>query len=91
MPAMAGNPTAIEFLVGVAGFMALLAAWLGFGRRLRIRDRYDLSALKEIHELEELRDLDPGVPSGEADRVVCVHCGNEYHTRFPVCPHCGLR
>lgn len=53
----------------------------------RRRDPYDLNALREFDEREELRNLDvPGVHDG--DEIQCLNCMNVYAAKFPVCPHC---
>lgn len=51
------------------------------------RDPYDLNALREFDEKEEVRNLD--VPDVEdVDQVQCLCCMNVYAARFPICPHC---
>jgi len=90
MPLVWPIPSAIDYLIGIAGFSALLALWFGLIPRLR-RDPYDLEALRRVHEREELMELDPGDVSYEADKVVCANCGRSYHVRFPICPHCRCR
>lgn len=87
-----GAYTAIaRVLVAIAGFSALVAIGNAIRGRVRLPDRYDLGTLREIHEREELMDLDPGTLDPEADRVVCFYCNHQYHSRFPACPHCGRR
>jgi hypothetical protein len=80
-----GFGTVGDVLVTVAAISAALAIYLG----VRPRERYDLQSLREFHESEELREIDPGDVSDEADRIVCVRCGRDYSARFPICPHCG--
>lgn len=55
-------------------------------RRLR-RDPYDLDSLRELHEREELREIEHD--DVEYDSVVCLHCQAVYSNRLPACPRCG--
>jgi hypothetical protein len=67
-----------------------VAAYEGVKPLLRRRNPYDLDQLRRIHEEEELRAIDPGEVSQEAEWVVCPHCGNRYRTRLLICPNCKV-
>jgi len=57
--------------------------------RRAARDPYDLSVLKEVHEKEVLRNLDPDAEvQRDFDSVVCTCCGSVYSNRLHVCPAC---
>ena len=73
-----------DTLIAGAGLGVLVAVYVA----LRPRGRYDLQDLQAFHESEELRGLDPGEVSGDADEVICPRCGTTYSTRFRVCPNC---
>ena len=89
MPSLFAYPAVFSLVVVVAGLSTAVAIWVGVHDRVRLRDRYDLGTLREIHEREELSELDPGTVDPEADKVVCLHCNHQYHSRFPACPNCG--
>ncbi len=76
-----------EVLVTVAAVAASVAGWRALQEH-RHRDPYDLEALREFHEREEISELDPGFVSDDADTVVCLHCGTARRRRIPVCPNC---
>jgi len=48
--------------------------------------RYDLSALRKVHERAELDEIELREPA-EYDSVQCV-CGETYASTLPVCPRC---
>ena len=85
------NGDVVRICILLAGPSALAAAWFALGPKLKRRDKYDLGALREFDEQEELREIDLGMPSPEADKVVCPRCGNVYKARFPICPACKSR
>lgn len=74
-----------------------LAVWiLGFGMvsiakfrmGLESREKYDLQALKRVHEREELHATEvPSVPN-DATEAFCINCGATYDSRLPICPLC---
>lgn len=54
------------------------------------RDPYDLNALREFDEKEEIRNLD--VPDlKDVDQVTCMCCMRVYDVKYPACPHCAER
>src|SRR5579862_9132417 len=74
-------------LIVAAAIMASVAAW-ELIRMVRVRTKYDLGALREFHEKEELRQLDPGEVAEDADTVICLCCGGSRPRRIAVCPYC---
>lgn len=85
---MLGLAVPILFLpmLFITGMGCVVAAALGL-KALR-RDPYDLRALRDLDENE--RDGDPSEPElHKVDRILCVHCGDEYNIRLPACPRCG--
>lgn len=52
--------------------------------------RYDLGRLREIHERAEFEEVEDEA-SPDAEFVVCIHCGDAYHRRYPTCPRCAER
>ncbi len=50
-------------------------------------DKYDLEALREVHERAELEELE--VPDPDAEQVQCPACFNVFPGHVPACPHCG--
>lgn len=54
-----------------------------------IRDRrgrrYSLSALREIHERDQLPDHERPEDDG---LVYCMFCGSSYDPKYPLCPDC---
>jgi hypothetical protein len=69
--------------VGCFGW-TVFALWRDFGPR----DPYDLTALKQLHEDEELAALDPDFESVVFDSFLCPHCDTIYSNDFPICPKC---
>lgn len=51
--------------------------------------RYDLEALREVHERETVRQLLQKEQPANPDFVLCPRCLEEYASHFPACPHCG--
>ena len=68
-----------------AGASVLAAVAVLFVRR---RGRYDLESLREFHDREEVRQLEPDDP-GDIDSLFCSNCGTAYSVRFPACPQCS--
>lgn len=58
-------------------------------RRRRIKGKYDLESLREVHEMAELDGIEEAEVCPEADEVVCLACGISYNANLPVCPRCG--
>ena len=55
------------------------------------RSKYDLNALRDVHEREAVKLLlidNPDEPE-EFDSVHCLNCGEVYNIRMPICPACG--
>ncbi|RYG40021.1 hypothetical protein EON79_23310 [bacterium] len=73
----------------ISGALALASAGSFVVAFLRSRkDPYSLDSLRELHDKEELREIDvPGVDVG--GDVMCGRCRNTYSGRLPGCPHCG--
>jgi hypothetical protein len=70
----------------VVCFVGAIAALPGL-----LRSRYDLGALREVHERETVKLLlieNPDEPA-EFDSIHCLNCGEVYNLRIPICPSCG--
>ena len=75
-------------MVIAAVAMFVIGAWQAWRPRLK-RDPYDLGALRDLEEQEELRRaMEEAAPPEDPDTVTCPFCLREYSVRFPVCPHC---
>lgn len=53
------------------------------------RDKYDLGALKELHEQERQGPLPDVGTVEDADTVTCPHCFEIYDANSKVCRNCG--
>jgi rubrerythrin len=87
LPFVVGHPTLRTAVLVVCG-LGLIGATGGLLNRRR-RDRYDLDALREIHEREAIRALLDNEPTPDSDTVVCRNCGTCYAANIGVCPECG--
>lgn len=74
-------------LAGIALVVTFAAIWHDF----RPRSKYDLSLLQDIHDREELANLDPSVGVLEYDDYLCPYCRTLYSTEYRNCPSCGRR
>ena len=70
------------FLVALAGLARAVY------RHHRAGDPYDLRALRELEDREEIRVLNEVEPEADADQALCIHCGEAYDSRLPFCPNC---
>lgn len=52
-------------------------------------DEYDLRALKEFDEKQEVRRISEEMAPVVEDQVLCMGCGEVYEARFGICPRCG--
>ncbi len=78
----------LNLLMALCAIFLAGVVYLGVAPRLRKRDQYDLNALRELQEREELEAIDVGEVSPDADTVVCPNCGASYKRRILQCPHC---
>lgn len=74
----------------VCAFFCSVGALLAVPGMIRSRSesRYDLNALRNLHEKEELRQIEIEAPA-EFDSVHCLQCGQVYNFRLAACPRCG--
>lgn len=89
LPALGGYGPLRSVLLGLV-VLGAIGALAGAVFERRGRDRYDLAALQEIHEREEIRALLDDEPVVEADEILCRGCGEVYPARLPACPRCKL-
>lgn len=75
LPLLAGGVV----LMAIAGYR-----WL----RGRTRDRYDLGALREVHDRVELEEIEVGTAREDAGSITCPHCLQAYDRRLGICPNC---
>lgn len=80
-----------NLIVGAGGICLAATAIVSVLSRSKPRDRYDLASLREFEDQEELRQIVEAEEIPDVDHVICVRCGADYHSRFPVCPKCGQR
>jgi hypothetical protein len=80
--------TGITLFIGAAAASLLVTVFVLF-RDFRPRGKYDLQALKEFEEKQELAELDPSVGVFEFDDYLCPYCRTIYSTELRKCPSCG--
>lgn len=77
----------IAFHLGIAISVAGVSL-MGYHLTSQWRDPYSLSALKDLEEKEEARQLRESMGRVDGDSVLCPGCMEVYHADLPVCPYC---
>ena len=76
-------------LLAVGALLSLVATGVAIVLDFTTRSRYDLGALRELHEREEVARLDPDSLQGTGDSFLCLYCNEVYSSDFRACPKCG--
>lgn len=88
---------AVWYLESIRALLLLgIAIALGGGSyflcsTFRSKSRYDLSALREVHDRETVRQLLEEEQPVNPDFVHCLGCHEEYASHLPTCPRCGRK
>lgn len=81
---LAGATGAVPAIIGGTGSLLVGVVVAILNRK----DKYDLDTLKEVHDREEVRNLEVEEPP-EYDSFMCRGCGEVYDIRIRSCPRCG--
>lgn len=81
---MGSLPSLVATFFAVASFAGAFLLWI----QKRSRSKYDLGLLREVHEKEEVRNLEVE-EDHDYGTVVCLACQTVYDRRLPACPNCG--
>ena len=80
--------TGLTVFVAPCGLALLCLGW-ALWRDFKPRSKYDLSLLRDIHEKEELAELDDSVGVIQYDDYLCPYCRTLFSTEHRNCPNCG--